>query len=73
MDIPADIEFVFDVLVQVATLVAVIAYFWKDLIQIVKAVIEGLLKRDLMKDPQSRLGVYIVIASLPAGINWIGK
>lgn len=67
-DIPADIEFVFDVLVQVATLVAVIAYFWKDLIQIVKAVIEGLLKRDLMKDPQSRLGVYIVIASLPAGI-----
>ena len=31
-EIPAEQAFIFDVLVQVATLVAVIAYFWKDLI-----------------------------------------
>ena len=32
-DIPAEQAFIFDVLVQVATLIAVIAYFWKDLIR----------------------------------------
>ena len=67
-DIPADVEFAFDVLVQVATLFAVIVYFWKDLVQILKALLAGLLNRNLMKDPQSRLGAYIIIATVPAGV-----
>ena len=33
-DIPAQDAFVFDVLVQVATLLAVFAYFWTDIIAI---------------------------------------
>jgi len=67
-DIPADMEFAFDVLVQVATLFAVIVYFWKDLVHIIKALFAGLLNRNLMEDPQSRLGVYIIIATIPAGV-----
>jgi undecaprenyl-diphosphatase len=67
-DIPADVEFVFDVLVQVATLVAVIVYFWNDLLQIARAFVKNLASRTLMQDPDSRLGVYIILATIPAGV-----
>ena len=40
-DIPAEEAFIFNVLVQVATLVAVIAYFWKDLIEILACLAES--------------------------------
>jgi len=67
-DIPAEVEFVFDVLVQVATLIAVIVYFWSDLMGIAKALITGIKKRDLFEDPQSRLGILVILATIPAGI-----
>jgi undecaprenyl-diphosphatase len=67
-EIPNDVEFVFDVLVQVATLVAVIVYFWNDLIGIARAVIAGIKKRDILAYPQSRLGIWVILATIPAGI-----
>jgi len=67
-NIPADEAFIYNVLVQVATLAAVIAYFWKDLVAIVKAVISGLLKGKPVADPQARLGWLIVAATIPAGL-----
>ncbi len=67
-NIPAQVEFVFDVLVQVATLFAVIVYFWSDLLGITKAFIAGVRSRQVMADPQSRLGVYIILATIPAGV-----
>jgi undecaprenyl-diphosphatase len=63
--------FIFDVLVQVATLVAVIIYFWKDLIEIVKSMIGGIKERELFKDVKSRLGWFLVLATIPAGITAI--
>lgn len=66
--IPADEAFIYNVLVQVATLAAVIAYFWKDLVAIVGAVLSGLLKGKPVEDPQARLGWLIVAATIPAGI-----
>ncbi len=59
-DIPAEEAFVFDVLVQVATLVAVIAYFWKDLITILRAWLVGLRQRKPFEDPSSRLGWFLI-------------
>lgn len=67
-NIPADEAFVFNVLVQVATLAAVIAYFWKDLLTIIRAVLAGLTKRAPFTDPMARLGWLILAASLPAGV-----
>ena len=67
-NIPADEAFIFNVLVQVATLAAVIAYFWKDLVAIVKAVILGLVNGKPLADPQARLGWLIVAATIPAGL-----
>lgn len=66
---PAEQIFPFDILVQLGTLVAVIIYFWKDLVNIVKAVISGLIQRKPFADPDARLGWLIVLASIPAGIG----
>lgn len=60
--------FVFNVLVQLGTLVAVIIYFWKDLIAIFKATFDGLKTRQPFETNESRLGWYIVLATIPAGL-----
>ncbi|MBI4929074.1 MAG: undecaprenyl-diphosphatase UppP [Anaerolineae bacterium] len=60
--------FTFDVLVQDGTLVAVILYFWKDLWQIAKAFVLGLVQRKPFADEQSRLGWYLILATIPAGL-----
>ena len=62
------VAFTFDVLVQNGTLVAVIIYFWKDLWGILKAFITGLLRRKPFEDPQARMGWYLILATIPAGI-----
>lgn len=60
--------FIFDVLVQLGTLVAVIVYFRKDLIAIIQSVIAGIKTREPFKEADSRLGWYIVLATIPAGL-----
>jgi undecaprenyl-diphosphatase len=67
-DIPHLDAFLFDVLVQVATLIAVFAYFWKDLADIFTAFFHGLRMLEPFTDPLSRLGWYIIIATIPAGL-----
>ena len=60
--------FVFDVLVQVATLLAVLIYFWQDLIAIIRAFIAGLIQRRPFADPLARIGWYLILATIPAGL-----
>ncbi len=67
-DIPTDQIFVFDVLVQMGTLVAVIIYFWKDLFSIFSGAIKNISKPDKFKDPHLRLATYIILATIPAGL-----
>jgi len=62
--------FIFDVLVQLGTLVAVIAYFWKDLLAIFKAVIAGIRNKKPFEESNSRLGWYLVLATIP---GWFGR
>ena len=66
-EIPKADAFIFDVLVQVATLVAVFAYFWADILAIIRSVLHGLMERKPFEDPQSRLGWLILLSTLPAG------
>lgn len=70
-NIPETQIFPFDVLVQLGTLVAVIIYFWKDLLTILKAFIKGLVQRKPFEDPNARLGWYLILATIPAGIAGI--
>ena len=61
-------SFVFDVLVQVGTLVAVVIYFHKDLFAILKSFFQGLKLRQPFKEADSRMGWLILLATLPAGL-----
>lgn len=65
-EIPKEQVFVFDVLIQVGTLVAVIVYFWKDLWAVAKALMKGLAQKKLFVEPEARLGWYIIVATIPA-------
>ena len=60
--------FVFDVLVQLGTLAAVIYYFRKDLWEIIKAWIHGIKIRQPFTGENSRMGWYLILATIPAGI-----
>ncbi|HZD56309.1 MAG TPA: undecaprenyl-diphosphatase UppP [Anaerolineales bacterium] len=64
--IPANQAFAFDVLVQVATLVAVFTYFWQDLIAIFWATLRGILEKRPFSTPEARLGWYLILATIPA-------
>jgi undecaprenyl-diphosphatase len=66
--LPPQDAFIFDVLVQVATLLAVFAYFWRDLVDIGRAFLLGLRHKKPFDDPNARLGWYLVLATLPAGV-----
>lgn len=67
-EIPPAEAFVFDVLVQVATLVAVIGFFWKDYYVILHGIIRGLRRRRPFETQPARLGWYILLASIPAAV-----
>lgn len=66
--IPTQDAFIFDVLVQLGTLLAVIIYFRKDLYRIIVAVINGLIRRKPFSDPMSRLGWLLILGTIPAVI-----
>jgi undecaprenyl-diphosphatase len=63
--------FVFDVLVQVATLAAVFAYFWHDLYSIFIATVKGLWQRKPFQEQQAQLGWHLVLATIPAGVAYL--
>jgi undecaprenyl-diphosphatase len=65
-EIPATEAFIFDVLVQMGTLVAVIVYFWKDLWAIGRAWVLGLIHKQPFGDFNARLGWFILLSTLPA-------
>src|SRR3990170_1391839 len=63
-----EMAFVFDVLVQMGTLVAVVIYFRQDLVRLIRGTIDGLVRRRPFEAPMSRLAWLIVLATLPAVI-----
>ncbi len=66
--IPEVQVFPFSVLVQIGTLVAVILYFWNDLWVIVRGFIKALVDRKPFEGEPARLGWYLILATIPAGI-----
>ncbi len=67
-NIPVDQAFVFDVLVQLGTLLAVIIYFWRDLVEIVVCFFRDLLARRPFASQSARMGWYLILATIPAGL-----
>lgn len=58
----------FDMALHLGTLVAVFSYFWHDLIQMAIALPRGLRNGRPLADPNSRLAIFLVLGSLPAGL-----
>ncbi len=70
-ELPKQDAFLFDVLVQVATLVAVFVYFWGDLYQIFTTTLQALWQRKPFRDQKARLGWYLILATIPAGVAYL--
>ena len=54
------------IIAHVGTLLAVLYYFWKDILAIVTNVIRDVLDAKPMRSAESRLGWFIVVGSIPA-------
>jgi len=58
--------FIFDVLVQWGTILAVIIYFRRELLSMITAALRGISQRRPFDEPDARLAWLILLASLPA-------
>jgi len=65
---PASFEKAFDVALHLGTLVAVVAYFWKDLVVYVRDGLRAVFHRDERATPHGRLAWLFVLGSIPAAI-----
>jgi undecaprenyl-diphosphatase len=67
-NLPEKEMFIFDVLVQLGTLVAVIFYFREDLVAILREFFKQLFKGTPFATHEARLGWLLIIATIPAGL-----
>ena len=58
---------VFDTVVHWGTLVAVLAYFWRDWLELIGAWLRGLVRWD-WRDPLARLAWLLILGSIPAAV-----
>lgn len=63
--------FIFIVLVQLGTVLALIIYFKKELYQIIRITLTSLWNKKPFADPQAHLGWFLILATIPAGIGGI--
>ena len=66
-DLGDEINLLINVSLHVATLTAVVVYMRKEIFVIIKGFFIGLIKRDF-SNPDFLSGIYILIASIPAGV-----
>jgi len=57
----------FSAAMQLAALAAVVTYFWSDIAGVTRATVSGLTTRN-WRDREFRLGLYIIVATIPVGI-----
>lgn len=64
----------FSAVIQLGTMLAVIIYFWKDLIVIFNSTIKDLFKLKFNTSQETKLGWYIIIGTIPISIvGLLGK
>lgn len=60
--------FVFDVLVQMGTLFGLIVYYWRDLLDVAKAMLRGIVDKAPFATKDARYGWYVGLATIPAAV-----
>lgn len=63
-----DESFVFNVLVQLGTVVGVIIYFFVPLKKVFKSLLKGILIKDPLHDEYSQIGFMVALATIPASL-----
>ena len=58
----------FDVAMHMGTLLAVVSYFWRDLIRMARAFFRSFYYRDLENDPDQRLAYLVIASTVPAAV-----
>ncbi|MQA01357.1 MAG: undecaprenyl-diphosphate phosphatase [Streptosporangiales bacterium] len=58
----------FSAVIQLGTMLAVVVYFWRDIIRIVSTWARSLVRRELRSDLDARMGWYIGLGTIPIGI-----
>ena len=68
----------YDTLLHIGTLIAVVAYFWNDIINMIKSFFSSLLdiprgqfRKGLQEDQFKKLAWFVIIGSIPAGLAGI--
>ncbi|HMK54163.1 MAG TPA: undecaprenyl-diphosphatase UppP [Methanobacteriaceae archaeon] len=68
----------FDTLLHLGTLIAVVSYFWSDIIAIIKSFFSSLVdltrgkfKEEIKTDPFKRLSWLVIVGTIPAGLMGI--
>ena len=65
---PALTSLPFDVSLHLGTLAAVLVYFWKDWLRMLKAVFLSIKERRIGSDPDRRMAWFVVIGTLPGAV-----
>jgi len=58
----------FDVALHMGTLLAVVSYFWRDLIRMARAFLRSFSYRNLDNDPDQRLAYLVIASTVPAAL-----
>jgi undecaprenyl-diphosphatase len=58
----------FDVALHTGTLVAVVSYFWRDLVRMALAFLRSFGHMDLANDPDQRLAYLVIASTIPAAL-----
>lgn len=67
LGLPSDAKtFSFNVIIQLGTVVALSAFFWKDIWQIIQAFFLGIKHKKPFENLHARLGWLIIVATIPA-------
>lgn len=70
-EIDPEYVFIFDVLVQLGTFIAILVYYWKDLIEIGRDMWAGIHAKKPFHTTPARVGWYALFATIPAGLSGI--
>jgi undecaprenyl-diphosphatase len=58
----------FTAVIQLGTTLAVVLYFWRELVHIAVAWLRGLVDREVRASLECRMGWYLILATVPVGV-----
>src|SRR5689334_2332548 len=65
MNFPIADGLTFDVALHLGTLIAIVVYFWRDLVALARGFVKSIVRRP---DPMSRMAWYVIVACIPASV-----